>query len=139
MAAARTTATVEVPTRPEVREPLAPELKAELLTQVEERGQVTVHCMLTTGFADCIRIWPSTYLLCRHSGHRSKLLHAEGIPYAPIWKAVAPDSRVEFTLLFEPLPDHCILFDLVEEIEDPGGFFSPAILRNDLDVYRVEV
>jgi hypothetical protein len=32
-----------------------------------------------------------------------------------------------------------VLFDLVEEIADLGGFHVPAILRNDMDVYRVEI
>jgi hypothetical protein len=86
-----------------------------------------------------VRIWPSTFLVCRTTGHRSALVHAEGIPYAPLWQPVPPGGRIAFTLLFAPLPDHCILFDLVEEISDPGGFFCPAILRNGMDVYRVEV
>jgi hypothetical protein len=32
-----------------------------------------------------------------------------------------------------------VLFDLVEEITDPGGFHVPGILRNGMDVYRVDL
>lgn len=88
---------------------------------------------------DAIRIWPSTFLVCRLSGHRSKLLHAEGIPHAPQWRTVPPGGVAYFTLIFTALPKECILFDLVEEIPDEGGFYTPAILRNGMDVYRVEV
>lgn len=131
---------VEAPEAPPITfEPLDPELLAELLTEVEERGQVTVHCSILTEYADMIRIWSSTFLVCKLTGHRSRLLHAEGIAYAPVWQEVNPGKPVAFTLLFESLPKDCILFDLVEEIPQPGGFFVPAILRNDPDVYRVEV
>ncbi|MEZ4757820.1 MAG: hypothetical protein R2817_13405 [Flavobacteriales bacterium] len=116
-----------------------PELREALQAAVEERGQVTVHCTLDAGEGDCIRIWPSTYLVCRLSGHRSQLLHAEGIPLAPTWLPVAPGRSVQFTLLFAGLPQHCVLFDLVEEIPDPGGFHATSILRNGMDVYRVEL
>jgi len=111
----------------------------ELLTDIDERGQVTVHCRIDAGPGDAVRIWPSTFLVCRHTGHRSRLLHAEGIPFAPLWMPLASGSSVRFTLLFEALPRECLLFDLVEEIPEEGGFFSPAILRNDMDVYRVDV
>jgi hypothetical protein len=110
-----------------------------LMAAVEERGQVTVHCTLESGEGDCIRVWPSTYLVCRHSGHRSRLLHAEGIPLAPTWMPVAAGRSAQFTLLFEGLPQHCVLFDLVEEIPEPGGFHATSILRNGMDVYRVEL
>ena len=115
------------------------DLLPELLTDVEEKGQVTVHCSFVAGLSDAIRIWPSTFLVCRHSGHRSQLLFAEGIPMAPTWMPVPAGNAIHFTLLFAGLPSHCVLFDLVEEIADPGGFHVPAILRNDMDVYRVEL
>ena len=115
------------------------DLLPELLTDVEEKGQVTVHCSFVAGLSDAIRIWPSTFLVCRHSGHRSQLLFAEGIPMAPTWMPVPAGNAIHFTLLFAGLPSHCVLFDLVEEIADLGGFHVPAILRNDMDVYRVEI
>lgn len=131
---------VEAPVAPPITfEPIDPELRAELLTDVEERGQVTVHCNILTEHVELIRIWRSTFLVCAHSGHRSRLLHAEGIAYAPVWQAVDPGKPVVFTLLFESLPKECILFDMVEDIPQAGGFFVPTILRNDPDVYRVEV
>jgi hypothetical protein len=116
-----------------------PDVLEELRASVEERGQVTVHCTLHADVGDCIRIWPSTFLVCRHSGHRSQLLLADGIPLAPTWMPVAAGRSVCFTLLFAGLPKHCVLFDLVEEIDDPGGFHATSILRNGMDVYRVEL
>src|SRR6188768_1290840 len=81
-----------------------PLLRTELCTQVDERGQVTVHCAFTAGVMDGLRIWPSTFLVCRLTGRRSALLHAEGIPYAPTWLLLKPGQRISFTLLFAGLP-----------------------------------
>lgn len=134
-----TTEVVDPPAPSTPAERSAPALANELLTDSEERGQVTVHCHFVAGLSDAIRIWPSTYLRCRLTGHRSRLVHAEGIPHAPVWRPVPAGSRVSFTLLFEPLPDGCLLFDLIEEIPDEGGFFSPSIPRNGMDVYRVGI
>ncbi len=124
---------------PPSHEPLDPELRTELLAKVDERGQVTVFCSFLAGFSDAIRIWSSTALVCLHTGHRSALIHAEGIPYAPVWLPVQPGQIVQFTLVFAALPRTCVLFDLYEEITDPGGFHVSAIPRNGMDVYRVEV
>jgi len=130
---------LERPAPPTIAEPTDPDLLAELLTDVHEHGQVTVHCRVVTEWADMIRIWPSTYLVCRQTGHRSRLLLAEGIAHAPQWQRVPPGGVVAFTLIFEALPKDCRIFDLVEDIPDVGGFFSPAIRRNRMDVYQVEV
>lgn len=121
------------------RERVDPLLRAELLTDLEERGQVTVHCSFTAGIMDGLRIWPTTFLVCRLSGHHSPLLHAEGIPYAPTWRHLSVGEHTSFTLLFAGLPRDCVLFDLVEVIPEDGGFHVPGILRNALDVYRVEI
>lgn len=117
--------------------PLDPELRTELLSEVEELGQVTVHCTILTQEADMIRIWPSTFLRCHQSGHRSRLLHAEGISFAPVWQAVDPGRPATYTLLFEALPKGCDSFDLIEDIPQAGNFFIPEISRNERDVYRV--
>ena len=117
----------------------AKEIEAITLADPEERGQVTVHCSFVPGLADAIRIWPTTYLVCRRTGQRSQLLHAEGIPLAPTWKAVRAGNATAFILLFAALPRECDLFDLVEEIADPGGFHVSGIARNTMDVYRVAV
>jgi hypothetical protein len=128
---------IALPPLPAVEERTLP--LTDLVLDVEEQGQVTVHCHFTAGLADAIRIWPSTFLICRHTGHRSQLLLAEGIPLAPMWLAVPAGREIHFTLLFAGLPRECVLFDLVEEIPDPGGFRTLGILRNSMDVYRVDV
>jgi hypothetical protein len=133
-------ASVEVPDAPPARAvPLDPALREELLVDVDEEGQVTVHCLFEASLGDAIRIWPTTYLVCQRTGHRSRLIHAEGISYAPVWTFLAPGQRILFTLLFEPLPRGCAVFDLVEDIADEGAFLSSGIVRNGMDVYRVRV
>lgn len=130
---------LEAPEAPPPVLPIEPELRAALLTHVDEQGQITVHCTLRSEWSDMVRIWPTTYLVCTNTGHRSRLLHAEGISYAPLWQPMLPGSTLHFTLVFEPLPKHCNLFDLVEDIPDPGGFHCPSILRNAMDLYHVEL
>jgi hypothetical protein len=109
----------------------------ETLTQVKEERQVIVHCSLDTPETDMlVRIWPSTFLIDCGGGGRASLLHAENISMAPAWTPVS-SSRYRFTLIFSPLPDTCVQFDLREIIPESGGFEVKNILRNASDVYRV--
>ena len=130
---------IEAPEAPTVVEPLEPALKQELLTHIDERGQVTVRCSFASPQFNLIRIWKSTFLICRQTGHRSELLHAEGISLAPLWTPVAPGEFFWFTLVFAPLPKACAVFDLAEVIPQPGGFHVPGIGRNGRDLYEVGV
>lgn len=123
--------------QPEVMDP---EVKKQLLTEVQEEGQVIVHCAYQASeWGDGIRIWRSTFLVDKHSGHRSKLIHAENISYYPVWIMLDPHERVRFTLVFERLPSDCVMFDLIEEIPQSGGFEVRGIVRNRSDVYRVKI
>lgn len=130
--------TVEIaePLTPVTVEPVEPALREELLSAVDERGQVTVRCRIDHG--GHVRIWRSTYLVCRSSGHRSELLHADGITLAPMWMPV-PAGGLFFTLVFSPLPPECGVFDLIEEVDGPGGFAVYGIGRNARDLYHVEL
>ena len=59
---------------------------------------------------------------------------------APYWTWFTPeDGFLHFTLLFEGLSKSCKLFQLVEDIAEPGGFFLNNIPRNKTDVYEVEL
>ena len=116
---------------------IEPALLKGLLLDVDEKGQVIVHCTVLGDDLEQIRIWPSTYLICRHSGHRSRLVHAEGIVMPPFWMPMSDGGTAQFTLFFEGLPKHCVLFDLLEEIPEQGAFKATSILRNAMDVYRV--
>lgn len=131
--------TVDAPVLPLIVEPVEPALLSELIANVDERGQVTVRCRFTSEQGDLIRIWRTTFLVCYHTGHRSELLHAEGIAYAPEWMRVPQNSPMEFTLVFAPLPRDCSAFDLVEVIPQPGGFHVPGIVRNSRDLYHVDI
>ena len=117
------------------------ETESEVLTitqtEVELESQVVIHGVYTADhFASRIRIWPSTYLVDRHSQHKSQLIWHEGISMYPTWTWLNPGKNY-FTLIFGGLPKSCVIFDLVEEIPEPGGFLIEGILRNHSDVYNV--
>jgi hypothetical protein len=115
-----------------------PELLVDILQQTEETGQVTVHVTYPPAENEILlRIWRSTYLVSRTSGHKSRLLHADNISIAPVWTPVMAGQHFNFTLIFEALPKDVFLFDLAEIIPQQGGFFYPSIVRNELDVYRI--
>jgi hypothetical protein len=135
----RCAADTEAPLASPLVAPVDPELREELLTSIDERGQVTVRCHFSQPVLSFVRIWRSTYLICRQSGHRSELVHAEGVPYAPHWLPVLPGTPFQFVLVFAPLPRSCAVFDLVEEIPQAGGFVVEAIARNERDLYEVAV
>lgn len=126
----------EVLPAPIVEPRVDPAIREQLLAQVDECGQVTVRCHLHTDWATKLRIWTSTYLVCQQTGHRSRMIHAEGITYMPEWMP-APAGTTTFILVFETLPDACETFALLEDIPEPGGFHVPVILRNGRDMYDV--
>lgn len=86
-----------------------------------------------------VRIWQSTFLIDKASGNKSTLVHAENITFAPVWTIVPKNFSYTFLLIFHALPKSCTVFDLVEQIPQPGGFFIPDIARNNTDVYHVKV
>lgn len=104
---------------------------------LEERATI-VHCTVKgyDFFPMGIRIWPTTFLI-QQNGERKKLLQAYNIAAYPNWKWVF-NGHV-FTLVFEGLDKDCLLFDLLEDIPQPGGFRIENIERNKQDVYWVEV
>jgi hypothetical protein len=115
-----------------------PEVITQTLTA--EESQVYVHCYFYNGaFDNLIRIWKSTVLIDRVGGHRSRLLHAENISYAPEWTRLPKNCDYRFLLIFEGLPGSCVSFDLLEDIPEEGGFFVSGILRNSTDVYHVRL
>jgi hypothetical protein len=115
--------------------------RKKIKEQTQEEKQVIVHChyTCTNPYGMYIRIWPSTYLIAKDVRHRSELVHAENIPFAPEWTAVPPGTSSQFTLVFTGLPKDCQHFDLVEVIPQEGGFYVADIERNEMDVYEVEM
>jgi hypothetical protein len=110
--------------------------KNKLSNKVEEESQVIIHCSFTGVYLnEKIRIWKSTYLYPTNSSHRSMLVHHENITMYPIWMPIGIGETVNFTLIFTGLPKKCKLFDLVENIPEPGGFIIKNIVRNDTDIY----
>jgi hypothetical protein len=118
---------------------IAPDLLAELKSQVHEAGQVVVHCLQNSSEPTFIRIWPTTFLFDHHSDHVSTLVHAENITYFPEWKEVG-GGDTHFTLVFSGLPKTVKVFDLLEQCQNQAGAFRVySILRNNTDVYYVQV
>jgi hypothetical protein len=100
---------------------------------VQEERQTIVHC--TAGDTYAYRVWPSTFLI-EKGGRRAKLITAYNISFAPQWTL---NSGKGFTLIFEGLSRECKVFDLVEIIPQEGGFEVRDIVRNNSDVYNVEL
>jgi hypothetical protein len=114
------------------------EREVEVLPQ--EEGQVIVHCIYRPNeIYELIRIWKSTFLCDQNSNHRSKLLQAYNISLYPEFIKLWNRKTHRFTLVFSSLPKSCKKFDLIEDIPEPGGFAVYNILRNDTDIYTVEV
>ncbi|MES2704298.1 MAG: hypothetical protein V4649_16775 [Bacteroidota bacterium] len=115
-------------------------IREQLLTQVSEEGQVIVHCKIVSGASDTVaRIWRTTFLLDKHSSHKCRLLHADGVSTYPEWTHVPAGTTLHFTLVFSPLPKSCTSFDFYEQIPEPGGFYVESIARNKTDVYNIEL
>lgn len=113
-------------------------LKEEIKNNHGEESQVIVHCHYEAHPHDMlIRIWPTTFLIDVSNGHKSTLLFAENISIMPDWSLAPANRPFHFTLYFTGLSRECSLFDLVEEISQPGAFIVRNIPRNKKDIYHV--
>ena len=132
--------TVIVEPIPKVKPAIDDSVLTAIQPSVLEDSHVYVHCSFDNTWKDAlIRIWKTTFLIDKASGSKSSLVHAENISLAPLW-TVIPDKRVHnFILVFSALPKTCVLFDLIEEIPQPGGFVVANIQRNTSDVYHVAI
>jgi hypothetical protein len=123
------------PSTKETPDQVKPAIDVEVLESISaetlQDGYVYVHAL--------IRIWKTTFLIDRVSGSRSKLIHVENISFAPVWTMIADQRTHTFLLIFEALPKSCKVFDLVEEITQPGGFHVENIHRNPTDVYHIDL
>ena len=128
---------METLVKPDIAKEILEMLKPETL----EEKQVIVHCCFPASpmWGNLIRIWPSTFLIDKKSGHESKLMYAENIAVFPYWTEVSPMKDFWFTLIFSGLPKDCKSFDLQEMIPEEGGFWVQNIKRNSSDVYRVKI
>lgn len=110
----------------------------KLAYENEEKGTI-VHCELIIFEESLLRIWPATFLI-EDNGNRCKLVKAFNISIMPAWTLhPAGNQKARFTLLFQGLSDACKHFKLIEEINEPGGFYTEIINRNNTDVYQVNI
>lgn len=108
--------------------------------ELQTDSHIYVHCHFNTSSDEVlIRIWLTTFLVDQNSSARSKLVHVENITYAPHWTLVPPNYQYNFLLIFESLPKSCVVFDLIEDIPQPGGFVINSISRNKKDVYHIDL
>jgi len=119
-------------------EVIEPEVKIEVKQEILEEKQVIVHCSINCAPGMLVRIWKSTYLLTEE-GQRIPLLFWDGISLFPEWTPIFHKGNFQFTLIFAGLSSDCKVFSLIEEINQPGGFYVGNIRRNKTDVYRVEI
>lgn len=111
------------------------EATAEVLQEVAEENQTIVHCIC--GQDAAYRIWPSTFLIEHNSDKKAKLITAYNISFYPNW--TLKNKGEKFTLIFEGLSKNCVVFDLKEIIPQSGGFEANSIVRNNSDVYTVQI
>jgi hypothetical protein len=111
------------------------ETAVEIETEVAEEGQTIVHCVC--GQDAAYRIWPSTYLIEHGGNKKAKLITAFNISFYPYW--TIKNRAQKFTLIFEGLSKSCAVFDLKEVIPQEGGFEVTSIVRNQTDVYTVNI
>lgn len=52
---------------------------------------------------------------------------------------VSKGQTINFTLVFTGLPKNCIRFNMVEDIQEAGGFVINNIERNKTDVYLIDI
>lgn len=117
-----------------------PDVLAAIETEWLEDAFIYVHCHVPNHWREMlIRIWRTTFLIDQHSSARAALLHAINISYAPLWTQIPRSGQYTFLLIFEMLPKSTTVFDLVEEIPQPGGFHIQSIVRNQTDVYHVTI
>lgn len=113
------------------------ELEQKLL-QIQEEGQVTIHCKIPCSPGLLVRIWQSTFIYPNNGAERIPLAHAENISIAPIWTPIPNSGIYGFTLIFGGLPKTCTAFDLIEEIKNDFFPFSVfGIERTETDVYTI--
>jgi hypothetical protein len=125
-----------VKARPSVDTDILFAIHPELLND----SYVYVHCHVRHAAMEMlVRIWRTTFLIDRQSSARSGLVHAENITFAPVWTIVPQNFNYTFLLIFNGLPKSCEVFDFVEEIEQSGGFYVPDIVRNESDVYHIDL
>ncbi len=115
------------------------QIKIEFLISAIEERQTIVHCSLWMSSNNGMRATPETFLIDKLNGKKYKILTALGIAFYPQWTRTYNEGYQNFTLIFEGLGGDCIMFDLIEESEDPSLFASFNILRNKTDVYNVRL
>ncbi|MDT0685568.1 hypothetical protein [Autumnicola psychrophila] len=104
------------------------------LTQVEEERQVFIHGYINS-WKNTVRIHPKTYIICKQTGKKIKLLHFYNIAAYPQWTEIIKYEK--FTLVFSGLPKECKSFDFLEKLNEPNIFERYDITRNESDVYTL--
>ena len=84
-----------------LKKPAAQRLAQEL---AQEEKQVIIHCRYACNnpYGMNIRIWPTTYLVAKDVAHKSELVHAENIPFAPARALINANAAVAIATDYNP-------------------------------------
>lgn len=120
------------------------DIDPEILTEVQEEGQVVVHCSFYNDPSIYIgeigvRVWKETFIIDESTGYMNQMVKAFGIVYQPDWYFIMPGETKRFTMVFEALPKSCTSFTLAEIIPQSGAFVVKGIKRNNSDIYSVKL
>ena len=113
---------------------LVNKVTAEAAAAIQAAGQQKVVVNIAYEQMMKVRVWASTYLVCRQTGARARLLERHNLATYPNWSVLLPG--IPFSLVFEGLPGGCESFDLFEDIPESGELCIPGIARNKTDVYN---
>lgn len=111
------------------------------------RGKyVLVHCRFWPPKGNLgLRIPSHVYLKDPATEKFSRLVRADNVlffrEYMPDYREYLPSKRrytASCTLMFEPLPPECLIFDLRETFIYPGILQYLGIERNDKDIYTLD-
>ena len=117
------------------------------LYETGRRGKyVLVHCRFwpPKGIGG-LRIPSRVYLKDPATEKFSRLVRVDNVlffrEYMPDYREYLPSKRrftASCTLMFEPLPAECLIFDFRETFIDPGILQYLGIERNDKDIYTLD-
>jgi hypothetical protein len=113
--------------------------RSEIEEIIKSQKFTIVHGWYKADRSTRITLSETTYLWDRELNFRSHLVYSDGMPIVPRELELCCEEVVSFTLYFEPLPPECKNFWFKEETDEPCAFYASDIMRNEEDIYRVEI
>lgn len=86
-----------------------------------------------------IYIDPNCFIIDFEESNKIDLLAVENIAVFPDFTEVSAETDYQFTLTFNKLPNNCIGFDILEDVNRETGLFIPHVRRNEKDIYHIHL